>query len=92
MGMKRFRGRIVQGTKAKTGNMAPLPKPRNERPFRSCKAAMKKFFSRPTRENYHAYQKALEKVSMINQTQAYAFKAVFKKQMFDKALKEEDFK
>jgi len=76
----------------KTRPKKTFQRPKNERPFHSCKAAMKKFFRKPNKANFQNYAKALEKVSEINPSQANAFKAFFKKEMFNRALNEKNFK
>ena len=59
--------------------------------YRGCKIAINKFFKEPSKETYKKYKQALEKLFSVNPTMAWALAKKFRKQMFDKAMKEKDF-
>lgn len=68
------------------------PKPRNENAYKGCKVTMRKFFLNPSKKTYAAYDRALTALYAVNPTMALALRKMFNQQMFDRALKEENFK
>ncbi len=89
---RRIQGKHIQNVRAKGGKTSKRPRPKDESAYRGCKIAMKRFFKNPSKKTYAEFQRANNRLGIVNPTMALALIKLFKKEMYDRVLREEDFK